>query len=113
MVPAMALTVKEMSVIRQFKASVEHVLGRRLIELKIFGSKARGDDRPDSDIDVLVIVADDDWHICDAVYGIATDILLQTDISISPKVVSKNRLEQLQKEDTFFLRNISRDAIAV
>jgi predicted nucleotidyltransferase len=113
MVPAMALTVKEMSVIRQFKASVEHVLGRRLIELKIFGSKARGDDKPDSDIDVLVIVTDDDWHICDVVYGIATDILLQTDISISPKVISKNQLELLQKEDTFFLRNISRDAIAV
>jgi predicted nucleotidyltransferase len=113
MVAAMALTVKEMSVIRQFKASVEHSLGKRLIELKIFGSKARGDDRPDSDIDVLVIVTDDDWRICDAVYDIATDILLQTDISISPKVISKNQLELLQKEDAFFLRNISRDAIAV
>lgn len=79
----------------------------------LFGSKARGDDRPDSDIDVLVIVSTDDWHICDVVYGIATDILLQTDISISPKVISKRLFEQLQKEDTFFLRNISRDAIAV
>jgi len=73
----------------------------------LFGSKARGDDRPDSDIDVLVIVTTDDWRICDVVYGITTDILLQTDISISPKVISKKFLEQLQKEDTFFLRNIS------
>ena len=109
----MALTVKEKSVIRQFKAAVEQSLGRRFIELKLFGSKARGDDRPDSDIDVLVIVTDDDWHICDTVYDIATDIFLQADIFISPKVISKNRLEQLQKEGTFFLRNISRDAIVV
>lgn len=109
----MALSIKEKSVLKEFKTSLEQVLGGQLIELKLFGSKARGDDRPDSDLDVLVIVTDDDWRICDVVYGVATDILLQTDISISPKVISKNLLEQLQKEDTFFLRNIIRDAIVV
>jgi predicted nucleotidyltransferase len=109
----MKLDTREKSALTQFKADLKRVLSGQLIELKLFGSKARGDDRPDSDIDVLVIVTDDDWRICDVVYGIATDILLQTDISISPKVISKNQLEQLRKEDTFFLRNISRDAIAV
>ena len=109
----MALSTKEKSALQQFKAGLNQALGPKIIELKLFGSKARGDDRPDSDIDLLVIVTDDDWRICDVVYGIATDILLQTDISISPKVISKNQLELLQKEDTFFLRNISRDAIAV
>jgi predicted nucleotidyltransferase len=108
-----ALSTKEKSALQQFKAGLNQALGTQIIELKLFGSKARGDDRPDSDIDLLVIVTDDDWRICDVVYGIATDILLQTDISISPKVISKNQLELLQKEDTFFLRNISRDAIAV
>jgi len=105
--------MKEKSVLKQFKACLNQSLGARLIELKLFGSKARGDDRPDSDIDVLVIVTDDDWRICDVVYGVATDILLQTDISISPKVISKNLLEQLQKEDTFFLRNVSKDSIVI
>jgi len=109
----MALTAKEKLVLRQFKAAVEQALGSQLIELKLFGSKARGDDKPDSDIDVLVIVTDDDWHICDKIYDIATDIFLQTDIYISPKVIGKSRLEQLQKEGTSFLRSISRDAIAV
>ena len=109
----MALNAKEKSALKQFKAVLQQTLSGQLIELKLFGSKARGDDRPDSDIDVLVIVTNDDWRICDVVYGVATDILLQTDISISPKVVSENQLEQLKKEDTFFLRNISRDAITV
>ena len=109
----MALSTKEKSVIRQFKDNLEHALGTRLIELKLFGSKARGDDRPDSDVDVLVIVATDDWHICDTVYDIATDTFLQTDLCISPKVISQNRFAQLCKENAFFIRNISRDAIAV
>jgi predicted nucleotidyltransferase len=109
----MALNAEEKSALKSFKARLEETLGNRLVELKLFGSKARGDDRPDSDVDLLVIVTEDDWHICDVVYSVTTDILLQTDISISPKVISENQLEQLKKEDTFFSRNISRDAIAV
>ena len=109
----MALNAEEKSALKSFKARLEEILGNRLIELKLFGSKARGDDRPDSDIDVLVIVTEDDWRICDVVYSVTTDILLQTDISISPKVISENQLEQLKKEDTFFSRNINRDAIEV
>ena len=106
----MALSPKEKSALKHFKDGLNQALGAQLIELKLFGSKARGDDRPDSDLDVLVIVTDDDWRICDVVYGIATDILLQTEVSVSPKVISKNLLEKLQKENTFFVRNISRDA---
>jgi predicted nucleotidyltransferase len=109
----MALSEKEKLALTQFKAALLRALGNELIELKLFGSKARGDEQPDSDIDVLVIIASDDWHISDTVYDIATDIFLQTDLCISPKVISKNIFDRLQKESTSFIRNISRDAIAV
>jgi len=109
----MALNTKEKSVLKRFKASLEKSLGNQLIELKLFGSKARGDDLPDSDVDVLVIVAGDDWHIRDTVYDIATDILLQTDLCISPKVISKNIFDRLKKESSSFIHNVSRDAIIV
>ena len=109
----MTLSAKEKSVLKQFKAGLEQTLGAQLIELKLFGSKARGDGRPDSDVDVLVIVASDDWHIRDKVYDVATDMLLQVDICISPKVISKSRFVQLCKEGTSFIHNVSKDAITV
>ena len=109
----MALSIKEKSVLRNFKTCLEQVLGGQLIELKLFGSKARGDDQPDSDMDVLVIVATDDWHIRDKVYDVATDVLLQMDVCISPKVISKSRFVQLCKEGTSFIHNVSKDAITV
>ncbi len=109
----MALTARENSVLKQFKTDLQHTLGDKLVELKLFGSKARGDDRPKSDVDVLVIVATDDWHIRDTVYDVATDMLLQMDVCISPKVIGKNRFDQLCKEGTCFIHNISRDAITV
>lgn len=107
------LSDQEKSVLGQFKVSLEQTIGRQLIELRLFGSKARGDDEPDSDIDVLVIVSSDDWHIRDRVYDIATDMLLQADVCISPKVISKSRFAQLCKEGTSFIHNISKDAITI
>ena len=60
----------------------------------LFGSHARGETRGnDSDIDVLVIVATDDWHICDKVYpdSISVDIYPKTDIKLlSDKTVFDN-----------------------
>lgn len=107
------LSAQEKSILKQFKTSLKQTLGGRLVELKLFGSKARGDDQPDSDIDVLVIVTTDDWRICDTVYNVATDLSLETDIYISAKVISKNRFDQLRKDGTPFLRNVSKDAISV
>jgi len=109
----MALSEKEKSALQQFKIKATRTLGNQLIEMKLFGSKARGDDRPTSDIDVLVIVDTEDGHIRDNIYEISTDILLQTDICISPKVISKNKFEQLCRQGTSFMSNVSRDAVTV
>jgi len=109
----MALSTEEKSALKNFKTFLKQILGKQLIELKLFGSKARGDDRPNSDLDVLIIVATEDWHIRDKVYDVATDVLLQMDVCISPKVISKSRFVQLCKEGTCFIHNVSKDAITV
>jgi predicted nucleotidyltransferase len=107
------LSDQENLVIKKFKTVLEQTFGKQFIELRLFGSKARGDDHPDSDIDVLVIVATDDWHIRDKVYDVATDMLLQADVCISPKVISQSRFVQLCKEGTSFIHNVSKDAITI
>jgi predicted nucleotidyltransferase len=107
------LTNQEKAVLKEFKTDLEKVLGDQLIQLKLFGSKARGDDQADSDIDVLVIVTTDDWRLRDKIYDVATDMLLQTDVCISPKVISQSRFIQLCKERTSFMHNVSKDALTI
>lgn len=109
----MAFSTEEKSALKNFKNFLKQILGAQLIELKLFGSKARGDDQPNSDLDVLIIVATDDWHIRDKVYDVATDVLLQMDVCISPKVISESKFVQLCKECTSFVHNVSKDAITV
>ena len=45
----------------QFAVHVRAHYGGRLKGLYLFGSRARGDHRPDSDADVAVILEDGDW----------------------------------------------------
>ena len=73
----MRLSEKEEQALEKFKMWLKEVLSADLLEVRLFGSKARGDARKDSDIDVLVVISSDDWRVCDAVYSIVTDILLR------------------------------------
>jgi len=61
--------------------------GARLVDILIFGSRARGDARPDSDADIAVILEDGDWHFWTekmALAGLAYDVLLEHDLYVQP-----------------------------
>ena len=64
----MKLSENEQLAVRKFRMRVEEELADNLIEMKLFGSKARGDAREGSDVDILVIISSDDWRICDVIY---------------------------------------------
>ncbi|WP_407518732.1 nucleotidyltransferase family protein [Methylobacterium oryzisoli] len=49
----------------RFAADVRRHYGPRLLGLYLFGSRSRGDARPESDADVAVILVDGPWRIID------------------------------------------------
>lgn len=49
----------------RFARLVREAYGERLEGLYLFGSRARGDHRPDSDADVAVVLKDGDWAFWD------------------------------------------------
>jgi predicted nucleotidyltransferase len=56
------------------------VYGGRIERVVLYGSRARGDARPDSDYDVAVFLTDltDRWNEIDRIVAIETDILWET-----------------------------------
>lgn len=109
----MKLNIKEKSALQDLKNSLKIRMREDFVELKLFGSKARGDARADSDIDVLVIVKSEDWHVSDMVYELVTDILIEKGVSISPKVISEREYNIQTEEGIPFIKNVVREGVTV
>jgi predicted nucleotidyltransferase len=109
----MRLNEKEQLALKKFRKTIERLLNDNSIEIKLFGSKARGDAKKDSDLDTLVIISNNDWRLCDVVYEIATDLLIETNICISPKVISRKEYNYLNNIASPFIKNVIRDGITI
>jgi predicted nucleotidyltransferase len=94
-------------------AHLDRRLGNDLVDLRLFGSVARGDDAPDSDIDVFVVVQPDEQRVSleNQIIDLAFDINLEHSVYISPHVVTPTILEHPVWRETPFLKTVAREAV--
>jgi predicted nucleotidyltransferase len=97
--------------LRDFVRKIRSLLGAELIGLKLFGSKARGESAPDSDIDVVVVVKEGTTKIWDQVLDVAFDVNLAHDVYISPRVIDQNILKDPVWKITPFLQAVEREGV--
>jgi predicted nucleotidyltransferase len=107
------LTEKEKKIIGQYSEKIRMFFPGEITEVLIYGSKARGDDNPDSDIDLLVVTEFDDWRKADQIriFGYEMDWSIGARLSI--QVISKEHYAMLKKNGFEFALNIEKDAVPV
>ena len=99
------LTPLEMRSIRLFKQALQKRFKNKIITLKLFGSRARGNGDEFSDLDIAVIVTDWDWAMKREIFDLAWERYWKEDVDISPLVLSQMEYEELQSLG----RNIAKD----
>lgn len=99
-------------VLQQLKRELEALYGERLKGLYLFGSHARGDAEPDSDVDIAVVLDDYEAPVADIrrMSEVFSRLSLEADVHLSRVPV---RQPEWQERDTVFLRNVRREAVAV
>lgn len=102
------LQISEKNALQAFTQQVENKYPA-IRQIILYGSKARGDSTVDSDIDILVVLAQEDRLSRRDILTIAAQISLEYDVLLSPLVIGEKRLAQ-QREFTLY-RNITNDAV--
>jgi predicted nucleotidyltransferase len=85
-----------------------------LVNLTLFGSYARGEARPDSDIDVVVVI-DRVERASDRTLPmeLAGDLIAACRVVITPIVLSVSELEFLRQREDLLAENLDREGIAI
>jgi predicted nucleotidyltransferase len=73
-------------ILTRFRTALGNLYGDRLERVVLYGSRARGDHRPDSDYDIAVFLRDTDALGMEMrrLAILATDVLIETDAVINP-----------------------------
>jgi predicted nucleotidyltransferase len=105
------LTDKEKQVALRFVERVRQRFDGQLIAAVLFGSRARGEAEPDSDMDVLVVMSRADPEIRKEIRHLAVEVWLEHDIYLSTRVWSQAHWRKLEELQTLLFQNIHRDGI--
>ncbi len=114
------LTPKEREALQAYINALLEALPDQVVRIILYGSKARGEGTPESDIDLMVVIrngeerrpdglwtslrSDPRWKT--AIY-LADDIFLEYDVYISPFLIGEQRF----KHGSLLVRNVQREGI--
>lgn len=96
-------------VLRRFRDAVALAYGNRLDRIILFGSRARGDFRADSDYDVAVFLREYQNWFSDSkrLAEITTGILMETGAEINPVTLPADAYDRR----TAFMREVRREGV--
>ncbi|NJN86804.1 MAG: nucleotidyltransferase domain-containing protein [Leptolyngbyaceae cyanobacterium SL_7_1] len=100
-------------ILAKLRAYLEEEYGDRLVQVLLFGSQARGDAEPDSDIDVMIVMKDsvDACTEIDRISHCLTALSLDYGVLVSCVFVAEAQFQS--KKNTYFFRNVHQQGILV
>jgi predicted nucleotidyltransferase len=109
----MRLSEREARFLNEFKERVLHAYPSRIKSIALFGSRAAGKARTDSDFDIFIMVDNRDRKLVDGIFDIAYDVYVESDLSIdiSPVIISEGFFENRLSQERRIALEIAKEGI--
>jgi predicted nucleotidyltransferase len=85
--------------------------GAGLIDIRLFGSFARGEAHEESDVDVFVLLRKMTFADKRDVLNLAADVSLESDLTVSPTVFGVDRYREWLRQERPLIMDIERQGI--
>lgn len=105
------ITDREQEAIRAFVKRLGTKFGDQVLSIQLFGSRARGEAQPDSDMDIVVIVDHLGPELRKSIRFMAVDVWLEYGIYISTRVWSLGHWRELERLQTNLYKILQQDGI--
>jgi predicted nucleotidyltransferase len=106
-----SLTTNEKKALSDFRDAL--VEGFGALEVRLFGSRARGEGDEESDLDVFIVIPQIDWELEKEIYGLSFDISLEYDVLISPILYSLRETENPSIKISPLYKTAQREGIKI
>jgi predicted nucleotidyltransferase len=107
------LPANERQAINAFSRRLKKLLGKQLVSILLFGSKARGDFKKDSDTDIFILVRNKMNDVNDKIAQVTADVLDDYGILLSPVSYDLHEAEMNMKMHSFFFEDVEREGVPI
>ena len=97
--------------IKRFVKDVKNQYENKIYQIILFGSYARGDNKEDSDIDMLIIWKGNRSKGAEKIEDIAFEYLMEEGLYFSIKVLNVQQYNELKEKGSPFIENIEKEGV--
>jgi len=105
------LKSNEVEAVESYVEALRRELDGKVLLLLLFGSKARGDSDPDSDIDFLMVTEPDPHEVRDEVIRLESEVMTEHSVELNTLFFSRERWADFASRRAAFWQNAQREGV--
>jgi predicted nucleotidyltransferase len=105
------LTEREDRAVRDLVGRLRKRLGDRLVEIRLYGSKARHSDSPESDVDLAVVLKQLTIGVRTEVFEEVSAVILEHDVLLDVHLMDTRDVDEMRTSGAGYARRLDREGV--